>query len=247
MRWPRLFQPRHPPLRGDERIYAIGDIHGRLDLLQKLVGLIEEDLGPGPRPSARLIFLGDVIDRGPASAEIVALLMQLEGNPRVTVLRGNHEAAFAHAYRGDHDALEGWFAHGGDATLASYGADLSSVDAGDLRSLYRLMQATIPERVVRWCERLPLSERVDGFLFVHAGLKPGVALDAQAEDDLLWIREEFTRSTADHGMVIVHGHSASTGEIEFAGNRIGVDTAAYRTGRLSAAVIDGDGVRGLST
>lgn len=246
MKWPRLFGSNHPPLTGNERIYAIGDVHGRLDLLHKLVALIEAELEPG-HPPARLIFLGDIVDRGPDSAELVALLMKLEGNPRVTVLKGNHEAALVDAYRGDHDALEGWLANGGDATLTSYGADLTTLDPDDLRAMFRLLQRKIPERVIRWCERLPVSERIEGYMFVHAGVRPGIALDAQTEDDLMWIREEFTRSDADHGAIIVHGHSAQLGGIHFAANRIGVDTAAYKTGRLSAVAIDADGIRGLTT
>jgi serine/threonine protein phosphatase 1 len=246
MKWPRLFGQNHPPLRGDERIYAIGDVHGRLDLLHRLIGMIEDDLAHG-HPATRLIFLGDVIDRGPDSAELVALLMKLDGNPRVTVLKGNHEAALADAWRGDHDALEGWLANGGDATLRSYGADRASLETADTRTLFRLLQRTIPERVIRWCERLPVSERVDGYMFVHAGVRPGVALEAQSEDDMLWIREEFTRSDVDHGAVIVHGHSAQSDGIHFAANRIGVDTAAYRSDRLSAVVIDANGCRALMT
>ncbi len=236
------------PLDGTERIYAIGDIHGRLDLLQHLVHLIERDLGNFTRPSVRLIFLGDFIDRGPHSQTLVDLLMRLDVNPRVTILKGNHEAALVDAYRGDQDALAGWLEHGGFATLASYGVDVGVFAADDLRTVYRCLCKTIPEPTIRWLDGLPLTEVSNGHLFVHAGIRPGVDLSEQAPDDLLWIRGDFTRSDADHGMIVVHGHTVYETGVHIAPNRIGVDTGAWRTGILSALIVEeGKPYRTLAT
>lgn len=233
--------------RTPETIYAIGDIHGQVQKLHELVALIEGDLARHPRRRVALIVLGDFIDRGPGSRTLIDLFMQLRARPEIVVLKGNHEAAMVAALRGDHDALGGWLANGGDATLAAYGVDLSGVDFDDTGRILRSARRAVPESVVGWLERLPLSVRHSGYYFVHAGVRPGVPLDAQAEDDLLWIRDVFTRSTLDHGAVVVHGHSLSPDGVCFAGNRIGVDTGAYLTGRLSAVVIDGDALRALTT
>lgn len=230
-----------------ETIYAVGDIHGQADKFYELAGLIERDLGARSSQRFRFIVLGDFIDRGPGSRRLINLFMRLRSNACVTVLKGNHEAALAAGWRGDHDALSGWYANGGEATLAAYDIDTSEIDFCDTARLFRVVKRAIPAEVIEWLEMLPISLRIGDYYFVHAGVRPGIPFERQTEEDRLWIREEFTQSEVDHGAVIVHGHTVSRHEICFAGNRIGVDTGAYLTGELSAVAIAGATVTGLTT
>jgi serine/threonine protein phosphatase 1 len=220
------------------RIYAIGDMHGRLDLMLRIIALIEADTTARGRVPTRLIVLGDFIDRGPDAASVIAILMRLRADPHVIVLRGNHEAAMVAAIDGDHAALDLWIAHGGLATLKSFGADVDLVDPGDSRTLLRLAREVVPTKVVAWLRGLPTHVRFGGYYFVHAGVRPGVALRDQRDEDRLWIREAFTDSDADHGAIVVHGHTVCEDGPVVTNNRICVDTGAYRTGRLSAVGID---------
>ena len=241
MRLANLFRlNRHgtgSPMR--ERIYAIGDIHGRLDLLRALLIAIEVDaLARAPMPT-RVVILGDFIDRGPDSRKLMTIFAK-EKSSRVVVLKGNHEAALVDALRGDHDAMDLWMAYGGAATLRSFGAAETELDPDDSRALIELARNIIPKNLVVWLERLPVYYRRGPYYFVHAGVRPGVSLERQSVDDQLWIRDEFTQSTSDHGAVIVHGHSINEGGAVFCPNRIGVDTGAYRTEVLSAVGLEAD-------
>ena len=222
------------------RVYAIGDIHGRDDLLKKMIGKIEQDtLRRAPRP-ARIVILGDFVDRGPNSAAIVALLMNLRRERHLIVLKGNHEAAMVDALDGDHQALDLWLAHGGTTTLASFGVDL---DALDLDDSYRVLQAArqkIPVAVRRWLAALPTFAEFGRYHFVHAGILPGLPLAQQSDLVRLWGSDAFLDSADDHGAVIVHGHTIVEEGVHFRPNRIGVDTGAYRTGILSAVGLEDD-------
>jgi len=222
-----------------QRIYAIGDIHGRFDLLFQLMRAIVSDVNMRERAQKRIVILGDFIDRGPDSAKIVEALTTLRTDERVIVLKGNHEAALVDGIRGDRSALEAWIDFGGDATLRSYGAKDDEIWPADTRKLVDNVRRIIPAPVVDWLEDLPVTYSAGSYLFVHAGIKPGVALTKQRDDDLLWVRDEFTSSTADHGAIVVHGHTISE-RVCVEPNRIGVDTGAYRTGRLSAVGLEGD-------
>lgn len=224
---------------GDDapRIYAVGDVHGRLDLLERLVELIRRDAADRPPRPTRVILLGDFIDRGPDSATLIRMFMQLDRERGFIVLKGNHEAAMTDALDGDHDALDMWLRHGGAATLASFGVDVTAL-GGDEGRLLRTARAAVPRAVRSWLRGLPTHVRFGRHYFVHAGVRPGVALDAQSDDDRLWIGEEFLRSDADHGAVIVHGHTIHEDGVHLGPNRIGVDTGAYRTGRLSAVGLE---------
>jgi len=227
-------KPAMPP---GERIYAIGDIHGCFDLLFQLMSGIVNDDKERPQARKRIVVLGDFIDRGPDSAKIIEFLSASRKADILTVLKGNHEAALVDGIRGDRAALEAWIDFGGDATLRSYGAQEEDIWPADTRKLVENVRRIIPESVVDWLAELPLTHRAGSYLFVHAGIKPGVALPKQREDDLLWIRGEFTDSMADHGAIIVHGHSISE-RVSVERNRIGVDTGAYRSGRLSAVGLE---------
>jgi serine/threonine protein phosphatase 1 len=223
------------PMR--ERIYAIGDIHGRLDLLRALLIAIEIDAsGRAPMPT-RVVILGDFIDRGPDSMKLMSIFAGMKSS-RVVVLKGNHEAALVDALRGDHDAMDLWMAYGGDATLRSFGVTETEIDPDDSRALIELARKIIPRNLVEWLERLPVFYRRGPYYFVHAGVRPGVPLERQSVDDQLWIRDEFTQSTNDYGAVIVHGHSINENGVIFRANRIGVDTGAYRTEVLSAVGLE---------
>lgn len=227
-------QPTLPP---GERIYAIGDIHGRFDLLFRLMSAIVADVNKRPRAMQRIVVLGDFIDRGPDSAKIIKALSALRTDERMIVLKGNHESTLVDGIRGDRAALEAWIDFGGDATLRSFGAQDDDIWPADSRKLVDNVRRIIPESVVDWLAELPLTHRAGSYLFAHAGLKPGVSLTRQREDDILWIRGEFTESTADHGVIVVHGHTISE-RVSVLPNRIGVDTGAYRTGRLSAVGLE---------
>jgi serine/threonine protein phosphatase 1 len=230
--------PTLPALPHGERVYAIGDIHGRYDLLCRLMFAIEEDTARRPAAQTRIVVLGDFIDRGPATAKVIAVLSALRESAGLIVLKGNHEAALVDGVRGDRAALEAWIEYGGDETLRSFGASDEDIWPADTRMLISAVRKIIPERVIEWLSDLPLSHRAGSYLFVHAGIKPGVAFAKQRPDDLIWIRDEFIDSTADHGAIVVHGHTISE-RVCVLPNRIGVDTGAYRTGRLSAVGLEG--------
>jgi serine/threonine protein phosphatase 1 len=222
------------------RLYAIGDIHGRADLLQQMTGLIREDAARHAAARNVVICLGDYVDRGPDSRAVIDLLRAapLPGFEQV-LLRGNHEDFMLHFLT---DASVGWpwLANGGRETLESYGIDPPSAQAGPdaLERAQRALAERLPVEHIAFLQGLkPLHEEGD-FCFVHAGVKPGVALAKQREHDLLWIRDEFLTSHADFGRIIVHGHSI-TPVPDVRPNRIGIDTGAYMSGRLTCLVIEG--------
>lgn len=223
-----------------ERIYAVGDLHGRQDLLELLLKQIGEHAQAlPPAQSLYIVFLGDIVDRGPRSAQTLGMLYDLQSKTdQVVVLLGNHEDIMLQALDGDMDALRGWLSVGGADTLRSFGMEpLRKGD--DPREYLRQMRAAIPREWVKWLRRLPLSVQSGDYYFVHAGVRPGVSLQHQARNDMLWIREGFLDDDGDMGAVIVHGHTVVR-EVEILANRIAVDTGAYRSGVLSAIYLEGD-------
>jgi serine/threonine protein phosphatase 1 len=208
-----------------------------MDLVEELLAAIEADDTMRPTAHTVVVFLGDYIDRGPSSAALVDRLMA--GLPWATLvcLKGNHEAAMIDAFGGDQAAARMWLAHGGVQALESWGvaADLLQ---GDIEGIIETARATVPEPHRRWISRLPISYWVGDYYFVHAGVRPGVPLDRQSSADQLWIRQDFLRSRTDHGACVVHGHSISD-DVEIRPNRIGIDTGAYASGRLSAIGLEG--------
>ncbi|RYX81322.1 serine/threonine protein phosphatase [bacterium] len=219
--------------RSVKRVYAIGDIHGCFDLFSTLLSAIEADAASREPAITEIIVLGDFIDRGPGSAEVIAALQARQRRGLLTVLKGNHEAALVAAWEGDRTALALWLDHGGEATLRSFGASQAELSEIDARRVYDTLRRYIPRATIRWLTSLPISRRIGPLLFVHAGIRPGVPIAEQAPDDMLWIRDEFTHCDIDHGVVVVHGHTISD-EVAIRHNRIGVDTGAFKTGRLSA-------------
>ena len=222
------------------RLYAVGDIHGRADLLEALLEQIEADAARHPQPAKRLIYLGDYVDRGPASSAVIDLVLH-NGPPGIEVvpLMGNHEEMMLR-FLEDIAVARTWMMNGGDATLLSYGVEPPSMFAGTPRLLQAQQQFAehLPARHWSFLQGLATSRAEGDYLFVHAGVRPGVALDRQRTEDLLWIRDEFLDSDRDFGKVVVHGHSISL-DPEFRPNRIGIDTGAYRSGQLTCLVLDG--------
>lgn len=233
----KLFR-RQPSLPRGLRIYAIGDVHGRFDLLALLLDRVRQDAALNPAKSTKLIFLGDVVDRGPDSAPVVQTLMAATHSDNLIVLRGNHEQTMLAALSGDRDAVDIWLRFGGDATLRSWGVSEADLKGGR-EALIEIGRAKVGDDVLNWLRSLPLSHRSGDFFFVHAGVRPECRLSAQEPVDLMWIREEFLESTDMHEAVIVHGHSISEVGPEILRHRIGIDTGAYRTGRLAAVGFEG--------
>lgn len=220
------------------RLYAIGDIHGRADLLDRLLGLIARDAARHTDKAGALIFLGDYVDRGPWSAEVLERLSTGALPLRERhFLMGNHEQMLLGFL---HSPLEHarWLEYGGLATLASYAAPLAGRDADTLVDAAATLAAALPAHHRRFLEGLAYSHCRGGYLFAHAGIRPGVPIAAQEPHDLLWIREPFLRYRKPHPLTIVHGHHALE-KIDARDNRIGIDTGAYATGRLSCLVLDG--------
>lgn len=229
--------PDAPP---GSRIYAIGDIHGCLELLRDLHLLIHEDAYRHQAPRNVVVYLGDYIDRGRASRAVIDLLLRepLPGFELVH-LRGNHEDTLLR-FLEDVTVGPNWLLYGGAETLASYGVQ-SPVRINDTAA-FRRAQTELAQRLppahLSFLRGLPLSHTEGDYLFVHAGLRPGVPLETQQAEDLMWIRDEFLRSNADFGKIVVHGHTITeTPDVQR--NRIGIDTGAFATGRLTCLVLQG--------
>lgn len=232
-------RPKVPATAPGERIYAIGDIHGEYELLRKLLDRIASHWEASDQTASevRLLFLGDIIDRGPASKQCLRFITQLSSLRGVTCLRGNHEDLLLRSIAGDSEAQRIWLQHGGDATLASFGIGLPRADE-DAIDFGERVKAAIPRKHLAMLEAAPTHTTSGGYFFAHAGVRPGVPLSRQDDFDLFFIREDFTSSTAWHGAVVVHGHSV-VDEVDMRDNRIAIDTGAYRSGNLSCICLDG--------
>jgi serine/threonine protein phosphatase 1 len=229
-----------PSLPAGNRVYAIGDIHGRLDLLEEIVAAIRKDNAARPQAEVWIILLGDLIDRGENSAEIVARCMAFSARTdRFMVLRGNHEAMMTDAIGGNLLALSLWLRHGGGPALRSWGVPEALLEEGASPELLRAARTHVPPDVLQWLGSLPLTWAIGDYLFVHAGIRPGSPLAEQRTEDLLWIRKEFLESDEQGGPVVVHGHSISDDGVVVRPNRIGIDTGAYRTNVLTALALEG--------
>lgn len=229
------------------RIYAVGDIHGRSDLLDRMHDMIRADARDARSAAKIVVYLGDYVDRGDDSRGVVdRLIARPLAGFRAVALRGNHEA-FLLRFLEDPEVGPAWIANGGDATLYSYGVDWrQALLDGDLAGVSEALRGALPADHLAFFQELALSDVEGDYLFVHAGIRPGVALDAQSPDDLMWIRSEFLDSPIDHGRVVVHGHTISD-RPEVRDNRIGIDTGAFATGRLTCVVLEGANRRVLQT
>ena len=231
-----------------ERVYAIGDIHGRADLFVDLLSLIREDNASRPRALTRIILLGDVVDRGPDSAALVARLMRYtRASDRFIVLKGNHEQIMLAALSGDTAAAQMWLKYGGAATLVSWGLSEDLVNGGVVSTVMSQARRHISSETLAWLRQLRQYIRSGNVLFVHAGLRPNVALRRQSPSDLMWIREDFIESEVVHPFLVVHGHTIMESGPDVQVNRVGLDTGAYRTGRLTALGLEGHSTWSLAT
>ncbi len=232
------------------RVYAVGDIHGRKDLLDRLLGMILRDAQRSRAGRRLIVFLGDYVDRGGQSRAVVETL--LAGPPstpqwagfRWLCLKGNHEEAMLR-FLDDLSIGPAWLANGGLETVEDYAGE-RGLDDSDLVGLQVRLRRSLPSRHAEFLAQLPLTHVEGDYLFVHAGIRPGVPWDAQNPRDLMWIRGDFLSSNADHGKMVVHGHSIAKIP-ESRRNRIGIDTGAYASGRLTALVVEGATRSFLST
>ncbi len=227
----RLARPRYPAIDAHTVIYAIGDIHGRADLLCDLHGRIDADWRAKPVERRLEVYLGDYVDRGPDSAAVIALLRERASQTRTMPLAGNHEAMLLHFLDGripDRD----WLAFGGAATALSYG-----VNPARETVLSAALSRAIPLEDVQFLRSLMPSFQYGPYFFVHAGVMPNRPLDRQVADDLLWIRKPFLDHHGPFGAIVVHGHTP-TDAPDFRQNRINLDTGAYATHRLTCLRID---------
>lgn len=236
-----------PRVPDGHRIYAIGDIHGRDDLFAELIDLIERDKAEAEPAEATLILLGDLVDRGPGSKQVVDRAIALAARwPSMRWLMGNHEEIFLKALEGDPRLVRYFVQIGGEPTINSYGLTGDAYYCLGFDELAQQLPAIVPEDHKRFLARSEDLIHIGDYVFVHAGIRPGVAIDQQKASDLRWIREEFLGDRRDHGAMIVHGHTI-TDDVETRANRIGIDTGAYRSGVLTAIVIEGAERRYLQT
>jgi serine/threonine protein phosphatase 1 len=225
-------------------VYCIGDIHGRDDLLRQMAQRIDADLKTRSLDHAVTVFLGDYIDRGPDSKSVVERLASGNWPTSIIALAGNHED-FLLTFLDDAGTLDFWRGQGVLETLHSYGVDVGPAMAGrDFEEVQAAFTACFPKQHRNFLEALKVSASIGDYFFCHAGVRPGVALDRQNRDDLLNIREPFVSSKAEHGKLVVHGHTPAVAP-EVRPNRIGIDTGAYATGRLTCLILEKDQQRFL--
>ena len=225
---------RKPSIPPGLRVYAVGDIHGRLDLLDDLLSRIDADIAA--RPASRLVyvFLGDYIDRGTSSRETIDRLIKLSEARDCVYLKGNHEL-IALKCLSDRILFDQWMRLGGVETLMSYGIFPGQAATGKtIVELQAALHHALPQTHLRFFRDLQPSFECGDFFFAHAGIRPGVDLSRQTDNDLLWIRDDFLSSDEDFNKIIVHGHTPSR-TIEVKPNRINIDTGAYTTGRLTCS------------
>jgi len=227
------------------RVYVIGDIHGRLDLLDRLIGKIHGD-AKDHGANCLTVTLGDYIDRGPDSRGVLDRLLSNPFSGDYVALKGNHEALLQ-AFLENPAIGAQWRQLGGLETLHSFGIPVAAMMVGRKYSeaAEQLRAALSPEHT-KFLASLKTSLTVDRYFLCHAGIRPGVSLERQSPQDLLWIRDEFLSSRKDFGKIVVHGHTP-TGEPEVLPNRINIDTGAFATGRLTCVVLEGDSHRFITT
>ncbi|ALH82298.1 metallophosphoesterase family protein [Sphingopyxis macrogoltabida] len=244
MFWKRKSEPIEATPRGyaipeGQRVYAIGDIHGRDDLFAEMIDLIRADHAARGPADITLVLLGDLVDRGPDSASVVDRAMQLHKEFADTrLLIGNHEECFLAALTGDVRRVRYFMRIGGDATVRSYWNDDMDLDGASFQDVADRLPHLVPADHVHFLGMGEDVIEIGDYVFVHAGIRPGVPLDKQSLADLRWIRDDFLDALDEHGKMIVHGHSI-TAEPDEQANRIGIDTGAFRSGTLAAIGLEG--------
>lgn len=225
------------------RIYAVGDVHGCTAQLREIHAMIRNHIRRAPVDNWRIVHVGDYVDRGPDSRGTIEMLAALAADSRILCLRGNHDQYLADFLEDpDTQSFDAWLFNGGETTLREYGAvpgEIVLVGPRRRQELHTQLVAEMPSAHRAFLEGLKVSVSFGDYFFAHAGVRPGIPLDAQDTRDLIWIREPFLSSDADLGAVVVHGHTPS-GEVAVRRNRIGIDTGAVFGGRLSCLVLEGD-------
>lgn len=222
------------------RVYAIGDVHGRLDLLDLLLARIDEDDTVRTDARTELVFLGDLVDRGPDSSGVIERVIRLSRErSHVRVLMGNHEEVFLDVLEGDLEALRLFTRIGGRETILSYGISETDCDGADYPTLSALVREAVPQSHLAFLRDAEDVVEIGDYIFVHAGVRPGVRFADQRAADLRWIRRRFLQHDGDFGKMVVHGHTISE-EAVIRPNRIGIDTGAFETGRLTALGLEAE-------
>ena len=236
-----------PPIPEGLRVYAIGDIHGRFDLLQEMAAMVRHDLKQNSAAESVEIFLGDYVDRGPQSRDVIDWLIETPPltDERICLL-GNHEDMLLKALD-DAGWMSNWLSNGAEETLLSYEVKARAIGGvSGLIELQHGFRAALPGAHLEFLAGLQRYEMIEPYFFVHAGIRPDRALEDQDPEDLIWIREPFLNSDADFGRVVVHGHTPTT-RPDVRRNRINIDTGAVFSGRLTCLVLEGAGRRFLQT
>ena len=225
-----------PSVPEGERYYVIGDIHGRCDLFEALVQAIEHD-EKDCEDKSTIILLGDLVDRGPDSAGVIAIARALENQRPMRFLAGNHEEMFLESFE-DRKVLRHFVKHGGRETIMSYGLTRKQYDALELAELQDEMRRLVPQEHRDFLAGFEDMVVIGDFVFVHAGIDPARPIEDQSGKDLRWIRERFLNNVGPLSHVVVHGHTIFE-DVQDKGHRIGIDTGAFRTGILTALVLEG--------
>lgn len=229
---------RLPAVPAGTRYYVIGDIHGRLDLYDVLIASIEAELAAAPKVETRIVLLGDLVDRGPQSAGVIERTRIWQQSRNVRVLVGNHEEMFLAAFEKP-EALRHFLKHGGLETILSYGLSKKQLGTLSLEEIFARLPQIVPQSVRDYIAGFEVMILAGDYVFVHAGIDPDRALADQKRGDLLWIRDRFLSHVGPLEKVVVHGHTIFD-EVMDCGNRIGIDTGAFRSGVLTALVLEGD-------
>lgn len=230
--------PVLPSVPDGRRYYAIGDIHGRLDLYEALIAAIDAEIAQEPALDHRVIVLGDLVDRGPDSAGVVERTRQWQQARNVRVLAGNHEEMFLAAFEKP-EALRHFLKHGGRETVLSYGFSTRQLAEMSLEDIFAHLPQIVPQEARDYIAGFETIIGAGDYVFVHAGIDPTRPLSEQKRSDLLWIRERFLKHEGPLEKVVVHGHTIFPNVMD-CGNRIGIDTGAFRSGVLTAIVLEGD-------
>lgn len=229
-----------PATPANHRLYVVGDIHGRVDLLSKIIDMIERNAARNPDKIKKLIFLGDYIDRGLHSNEVIERLTNgFAHNIEAIFLRGNHEAKMIELLNGDFSVSTSFLKYGGDATFASYGIQaFAKMDDKAVVKISKEFVQKVPPHHHAFLNDTKCSTTFGDYYFVHAGARPGTPLSEQSPVDQLWIRKDFMSSDYVFEKMVIHGHTISE-KPDVKPNRIGIDTGAYATGQLTCLILDG--------
>lgn len=222
----------------DTRIYAVGDVHGRLDCLERLFGKINQDIHTRPVGKSKIVMLGDYVDRGPDSRGVLDFLISISGEFELICLRGNHDDRLLEFVEAPDEISGRFLNYGGWQTLASYDVPTSFMQR-NVEVLSAAMSKNMPVGHRKFLSELPYYHLDGDYFFCHAGVRPGIELEKQDPADLMWIRDEFLMHEGSFGKVVVHGHTPRS-QVEIRDNRINLDTMAFDSGRLSCAVLETD-------